>query len=84
MSLAGYQIIPIDVNFYLQKSFEIFDKKSADRIWSKNDKEIKVSPLMPIRVKELIYWKKGLIKVAQQPHKPLCGSNQIWATTSEF
>ena len=29
MSLAGCQINPIDVNFYLQKSFEIFDKNSA-------------------------------------------------------
>ena len=32
--------------------------------------------------KELNYWKKCLIKVAQQPHKPLGRSNQIWATTS--
>ena len=37
-------------NFTL-KSLESFDKKSADKIWSKNDKEIKVAPLMPIRVK---------------------------------
>ena len=29
MSLAGCQINPIDVNFYLQKSLEIFDKNSA-------------------------------------------------------
>ena len=29
--------------------------------------------------KELIYWKKCLIKVAQQPQKPPIGSNQIWA-----
>ena len=29
MSLAGCQINPIDVNFHLQKSLEIFDKKSA-------------------------------------------------------
>ena len=49
MSLAGYQINPIDVNFHLQKSLEIFDKNSADKIWFKIDKEIKVSPLMPIR-----------------------------------
>ena len=28
-------------------------KRSADKIWSKKDKEIKVSPLMPIRGKEL-------------------------------
>ena len=39
------QINPIDVNFHLQKSFEFFDKNSAEK------KEIKVSPLMPIRVK---------------------------------
>ena len=51
MSLAGHQINPIDVNFYLKKSLEIFDKKSADKIWSKKYKETKVSPLMPIRVK---------------------------------
>ena len=30
-------------------------------------------------IKELIYWKKDLIKVSQQPHKPLGGSKQIWA-----
>ena len=29
MSLIGCQINPIDVNFYLQKSLEIFDKNSA-------------------------------------------------------
>ena len=29
MSLAGCQINPIDVNFHLPKSFEIFDKNSA-------------------------------------------------------
>ena len=28
-------------------------------------------------MKESIYWKKFLIKVAQQPQKPLDGSNQI-------
>ena len=43
MSLAGCQINLIDVNFHLQKSLEIFDKKSVDKIWSKKDKEIKVS-----------------------------------------
>ena len=31
MSLAGCQINPIDVNFHLQKSLEIFDKDSADK-----------------------------------------------------
>ena len=34
-------------------------------------------------MKELIYWKKYLIKVSQQPQKPLSRSNQIWATTSD-
>ena len=34
MSLAGCQINPIDVNFHLQKSLEIFDKNSADKIYS--------------------------------------------------
>ena len=53
--MEGFQINPIDVNFHLQKSMEIFDKKSADKIWSKNDKEIKVSPIMLIRVKLPIY-----------------------------
>ena len=38
MSLVGRQINLIDVNFYLQKSLEIFDKNSADKIWSKKDK----------------------------------------------
>ena len=47
MSLTEYQINPIDINFHLQK----IDKNSADKIWSKKDKEIKVTPFMPIRVK---------------------------------
>ena len=51
MSFTGCQINPTDVNFHLQKSLEFFDKNSAGKIWSKKDKEIKVSPLMPIRVK---------------------------------
>ena len=50
MSLSGGQINPIDVNFH-QKSLEIFNENSADKILSKKDKDIKVSPLMPIRVK---------------------------------
>ena len=37
MSLTGCQINLIDVNFYLQKSLEIFDKNSAD----KKDKGLK-------------------------------------------
>ena len=62
MSLTGCQINPIDVNFYLQKCLEIFDKNSEDKIWSKKYKEIKVSPLMPIKVNSLLlgvkilYW----------------------------
>ena len=40
MNLACCQINPIDVNFYHQKSLEIFDKNSADKIWSKKDKEV--------------------------------------------
>ena len=41
MSLAGCQINPIDVNFHLQKSLEIFDRNSAGKMSSKKDKEIK-------------------------------------------
>ena len=40
MSLAGYQINPINVNFHLQKSLEIIDKNSSDKIWSKKDKGV--------------------------------------------
>ena len=62
--------------FHLQKSLEIFDKDSADKIWSKTDKEIKPSPLMPIRVKGLDYlgvihrviWNFHLFAI----HKSLC------------
>ena len=50
MSLAEYQINLIDVNFHHQKSLEISDKNSADKIWSKKDKGWKVPSLMPIRV----------------------------------
>ena len=50
ISLAGYQINPIDVNFHLKRSLEIVDTKSEDKIWSKKDKEIKMSTLMPNRV----------------------------------
>ena len=38
MSSAVSQINPIDVNFHLQKSLEISDKNSADKIWSKKNK----------------------------------------------
>ena len=40
MSLAGYHIDLIDVNFYLQKSLEIFGKNSADKVWSKKDRGV--------------------------------------------
>ena len=38
MSKAGCQINPINVNFHLQKSLEIFDTASADKIQSQNYK----------------------------------------------
>ena len=38
MSLAGCQIIPIDLNFHNQICLEIFDKNSADKIQSENYK----------------------------------------------
>ena len=38
MSLGGRQINPIDVNLHLQKSLQICDKNSADKILSKKDK----------------------------------------------
>ena len=44
MSLVGCQTDRIGVNFPLRKSLESFDKNSADKIQSKKDKGIKVSP----------------------------------------
>ena len=44
MSWAGCQNNSIDVNFYLQKSLEIFEKNSADKIWSNKDKDKNVLP----------------------------------------
>ena len=38
MSVAGCQINTIDLNFFLQKSLEIFDTNSADKIQSQNYK----------------------------------------------
>ena len=46
----GVKLTRFNVNFHIQKSLQIFDKKAADKIWSKKDKEWKVSSLMPIRV----------------------------------
>ena len=51
MSLAGYQINVIDVNFHLRKVWNFFDENSADKIESKKDKGIKVPSPIPIRVK---------------------------------
>ena len=51
MSFKGCQINLIDFNFHLQKSLEIYDENTADKIASKMVKEIKVAHLMPIRVK---------------------------------
>ena len=65
MSLAGCQIIPIDLNFHLQKCLDIFDKNSADKIQFKNSKEVNPPCLMPTRVKAklnidvFIYYKRG-------------------------
>ena len=58
MILEGCQIYLIHFNFHLQKSLENFDKDSGDKIWYKEDKDIKVSPLMPIRVKAFygLFW----------------------------
>jgi hypothetical protein len=36
--------------FIAKKVWKFFDKKSAHKICSKTNKEIKLSPLMPIRV----------------------------------
>ena len=44
MSLPGCQINPTDVNFHLQKSLEIFDKNSVDKIWSKKGQGDKSIP----------------------------------------
>ena len=40
MSLGGCQNNPINVNFHLQKSLEILNKNSADKILSKKDKGV--------------------------------------------
>ena len=68
--MAGCQINPIDVNFHLQKSLKMFDKNSAHKIWSKNDKEIKVSPLMPIRVNPCMFWELLSRMVFYKQHYP--------------
>ena len=52
---------------FTSKSFEIFDKDSADKIWSKKDKEIKVSPLMPIKID-----KRNIAGLAQLLGSEIC------------
>ena len=49
MSLTGCQINPIDVNFH-KKVWKFFIKIQLTSFDPKKDKEIKVSPFMPIRV----------------------------------
>ena len=51
MSSAGCQNNLIDLNFHLQKSLEIFEKKSADKIWSNKYIQVKVPCPVPDRVK---------------------------------
>ena len=63
MSLAECQNNLINVNFHLQKSLKNFDKNSADKIWTKKDKEIKVSLLMPNRVKRTVHVRQKCIYV---------------------
>ena len=42
--------------FTSKKVYNFWKKKSADKIWSKKDKGMKVSPPMPNRVKEKTLW----------------------------
>ena len=44
MSFAECQNNLIDVNFHLQNNLEIFDKNSAEKFWSKNNRGGKCSP----------------------------------------
>ena len=53
MSLTGFQINTIDVNFHLQKSLEIFDKNSAVKIWSKRQRGEKCPPSCQLGLKVL-------------------------------
>ena len=48
---GGCQNNPIDLNFHLQKSLEILEKKSADKIWSNKFNRIKMPCPVPDRVK---------------------------------
>ena len=50
MTSAGCQNNPINLNFNLQKSLEIFEKNSADKIWSNKNIKVKVPCPVPDRV----------------------------------
>ena len=74
MSLAGCQINPTGFNFQLQKSLEIFDKYSADKIGSKKDKEIKVSCQLSLACLTKLailhsYKYHQILCIALQPHQ---------------
>ena len=55
MSWEASQNNPIYFNFHFKKSFEIFEKKSADKIWSNKNIRVKVPCPMPDRVKATEY-----------------------------
>ena len=51
--------------------------------WPQRSCRLSKTPLRGQKRNERVdLWKKYLIKVSQQPEKPLSGSNQIWAMTS--
>ena len=89
MILAGCQINPINVNFYLQKSLEIFVKKSMEKIWSKKDKEIKVCP--PCHLGLIIMYDRSLKLhnfklVSKEKYRlmPNVAAAQSWAASKQY
>ena len=50
MNLTGCQVDLIDDNVHLQKFWKFLVKNQQTKSDSKNDKDIKVSPLLPITV----------------------------------
>ena len=71
MSWAGCQNIQIYVNFHLKKSLEIFEKKSADKIWSNKDKGIKISCPVIDRVNTcsvLMFWLSWILVTVSSSH----------------
>ena len=67
MSWAGCQNNPIDLNFYLQKRLEIFEKKIADKFWSNKFKRVKMPCSVPDRIKDQF----GIIQNLQMSPIPL-------------